>query len=187
MEPGKELTFYNAYTLEKSGQAVVVKAVETKDEQITHAFWETLKKANILTWDVVPQFITLDRDVQISELEMVDSKQASPDGKNNTQTHSCSAQDHVQSKLQVKLSHSNVCTPMSGAEPAFSLLQARPKHLTFINNYLHDSLASGINVKGADCIVVEGNVVQRAGCRGIGAGFDPYWWEVRLVFLVSVR
>ena len=69
----------------------------------------------------------------------------------------------------------------------FSLLflQARPEHLTFINNYLHDSLASGISLKGADRIVVEGNVVQRAGYRGVGAGFDPYWWEVRDCGLLS--
>lgn len=59
-------------------------------------------------------------------------------------------------------------------------MQARPKALTFINNYLHDSLASGISSKGADKIVAEGNVILRAGCKPIGADFDPYWWEVKL-------
>ena len=58
-------------------------------------------------------------------------------------------------------------------------MQGRPKSMTFINSYLHDCLASAISLKGADHTHIEGNVIERAGYRGIGVGFDPYWWEVR--------
>lgn len=76
-EPGMQLTFYGAYTMDKSGEATVTEAVRNEDDAINQAFWDALKKAECLTWDVVPWLITLDRDIQISELEVVDSVQAS--------------------------------------------------------------------------------------------------------------
>ena len=75
IEPGKEFTFFGAYSLEKSGTATVVEAVKNEDEGITHAFWDALKKAQCLTWDVVPWLVTLDQDIKISELEVVDISQ----------------------------------------------------------------------------------------------------------------
>ena len=79
LDPGKECTFYGAYTLEKSGEATIVEAVKNEDESITKAFWDALKKAGILTWDTVPFLVTLDQEVQISELDIADSKQVRPE------------------------------------------------------------------------------------------------------------
>jgi hypothetical protein len=39
---------------------------------------------------------------------------------------------------------------------------------------MHDSLASGINAKGAASIVIRNNTVMRSGFRGASVGFDPY-------------
>jgi phosphoribosylaminoimidazole carboxylase (NCAIR synthetase) len=78
--PGMELTFYSAYTMDLTGEATVVAAVLNDDEAVTHQLWEALQKAQILTWDVVPYLVTLDRDLQISELEIVDYKQVCPAG-----------------------------------------------------------------------------------------------------------
>ena len=75
VETGKQLTFYGAYTLDKTGEATVVEAVRNEDEGINHEFWDALKKAQCLTWDVVPWLVTLDKDIKISELEVVDSAQ----------------------------------------------------------------------------------------------------------------
>ena len=75
-EPGKQLIFYGAYTMEKTGEATVVEAVKNEDKGITKAFWDALKKAECLTWDVVPWLVTLDRDIHISELEVLDCQQA---------------------------------------------------------------------------------------------------------------
>lgn len=42
-------------------------------------------------------------------------------------------------------------------------VKARPESLTVVNSYLHDSLASGISLKGARKIFVRDNVIERAG------------------------
>ena len=73
--PGRQFTFYNAYTMEKTGEAIVTEAVRNEDKEVTDAFWDALKKADLLTWDTVPFFVTLDRDLQISELEMLDGNE----------------------------------------------------------------------------------------------------------------
>jgi parallel beta-helix repeat protein len=49
-------------------------------------------------------------------------------------------------------------------------LQARIRSLTFTGCYIHDSLASGISLKGADETLIENNVIERAGYRAIGVG-----------------
>ena len=49
-------------------------------------------------------------------------------------------------------------------------MQARIKKLTFVRCYLHDSLAAGISLKGADETIIEHNVIERAGYRAIGVG-----------------
>ena len=77
VEPGKQVTFYGAYTLDKTGDAIITEAVKNEDEAINQAFWDALKKAECLTWDVIPYLVTLDRDIKISELEVVDSAQVS--------------------------------------------------------------------------------------------------------------
>jgi len=73
--PGMQYTFYGAYTMERTGEAAVVDAVLNEDEGVTHEFWEAMGKAQVLTWDKVPYLVTLDRDIRISELEVLDYKQ----------------------------------------------------------------------------------------------------------------
>ena len=73
--PGRQFTFYNAYTMEKTGEAIVTEAARNEDKEVTDAFWDALKKAGLQTWETVPFFVTLDRDLQISELEMLDSNE----------------------------------------------------------------------------------------------------------------
>ena len=77
IKPGKQFTFYGAYTMEKTGEATVVEAVKNEDEAINTAFRDALKKAATLTWEdtVVPWLVTLDRDLEISELEVLDCPQ----------------------------------------------------------------------------------------------------------------
>lgn len=79
MRPGKQFEFYGAYTMEKTGEGTVVEAVKNEDESINQAFWDALKKAAVLTWEdtVIPWLVTLDRDIQISELEVLDCPQVS--------------------------------------------------------------------------------------------------------------
>jgi hypothetical protein len=76
--PGMQYTFYAAYTMERTGEATVVEAVLNEDEQVNREFWGALENAQVLTWDKVPYLVTLDRDLQISELEVVDYKQVCP-------------------------------------------------------------------------------------------------------------
>lgn len=73
IEPGRQYTFYNAHTLEKTGEATVTEAVKTEDQGVTDSFWNCLNKDGCLTCDTVPWLVTLDRDLQISELEVLDS------------------------------------------------------------------------------------------------------------------
>ena len=76
-EPGMQLNFYGAYTMEKTGEATITEVARNEDVAINQAFWDALNKAHCLTWNVVPWLITLDRDIKISELEVVDTAQAS--------------------------------------------------------------------------------------------------------------
>lgn len=49
-------------------------------------------------------------------------------------------------------------------------VQGRAKEIVFENCYIHDSLASGINAKGAQQISIRNNTVVRAGYRGASVG-----------------
>lgn len=74
-KPGKQLTFYNNYTLEETGSATVTHSKKNEDKAVNQEFWAELKKASVLTWDCIPYLVTLDRDVAISALELVDCPQ----------------------------------------------------------------------------------------------------------------
>lgn len=56
-------------------------------------------------------------------------------------------------------------------------LASRPKLLSIRNTYLHDSLAAGIQLRGADFIVATGNVIERAAINCMQAGFSNFWTE----------
>lgn len=75
IEPGKHFTFYNAYTMEKSGEAGIVDSVRNEDEGINQGFWDALKAAQNLTWDIVPHLVTFDRDIDFPELQIADCKE----------------------------------------------------------------------------------------------------------------
>jgi len=53
-------------------------------------------------------------------------------------------------------------------------MQTRMTSILVENCFMHNSLASGINAKGAASILIRNSAVMRSGFRGASVGFDPY-------------
>ena len=70
-------------------------------------------------------------------------------------------------------------TPISGESGLYMAddQQSRPKLFSIRDSYLHDGLAEGIQLKGADNVVATGNVIERAAIACATSGFSGYWLE----------
>lgn len=55
--------------------------------------------------------------------------------------------------------------------------QGKPQRISITNTYMHEGLNCGINVKGANEILVANSIVERTRMAGVTLAEDHWWSE----------
>ena len=155
---------------------------EKVDEEVQRRWIDMCKKINIREGGA-PRLYTVENDVEVGDLLMVDSNWKCTSMKFiNSYLHDGLAGMALGLKRSAPKTLLECCLPaLVLALVVAAAADDCSKH-HFCSSEQCKLLAGGAQPKGAHVILIENCIIERVNLAGIGVGFDPFWYT----FLISL-